>query len=67
MEGRIDMRQPDPLLPPLADYGLRLSNGQLGAVRAFQIEPIQPSGAAPSEYSLAELMDKCREGQGVAA
>lgn len=28
----------------------------------WQIEPIQPSGAVPSEYSFTELMDKCREG-----
>jgi hypothetical protein len=27
-----------------------------------QLEPIQPSGAAPSDYSFTELMDRCRAG-----
>lgn len=34
---------------------------------SHQLEPIQPSGAAPSEYSFTELMDRCRAGEGVSA
>jgi hypothetical protein len=34
---------------------------------ADQIEPIQPSGHCASDFSYQELMDKCREGQGVPA
>ena len=30
---------------------------------ADQLQPILPSGAAPSEYSLTELLDECRSGR----
>jgi hypothetical protein len=41
--------------------------GAMFAPLADQIEPIQPSGHCASDFSYQELMDKCREGQGVPA
>jgi hypothetical protein len=32
-----------------------------------QLEPIQPSGHRASDFSFHELMDKCRQGEGVEA
>lgn len=30
---------------------------------AHELEPIQPSGHRPSEYTFTELMDRCRAGE----
>lgn len=32
-----------------------------------QLEPIQPSGHRAGDYSLSDLLDRCRAGEGVAA
>lgn len=32
-----------------------------------QLEPIQPSGHRAGDYSLSELLDRCRAGEGVPA
>ena len=32
-----------------------------------QLEPIQPSGHRAGDYSLSELLDRCRAGEGVCA
>lgn len=43
----------------------------IGATRfspsSDQLEPIQPSGHRAGDYSLSELLDRCRAGEGVAA
>lgn len=37
------------------------------APRAEQLEPIVPEGERASDYSLCELLDRCKQGEGVTA
>jgi hypothetical protein len=44
-------------------WGERDSDGLGFAYADDQLEPIQPSGAAPSSYSYTELMDRLKAGE----
>lgn len=49
------------------EWGVETESGRFIACDSSDLEPILPSGHHASEFSYQELMDKCREGQGVAA
>lgn len=49
------------------EWGVETESGRFIACDSSDLEPILYDGAAPSKYSYTELMDKCREGEGVAA
>lgn len=51
------------------DYRVQV-DGDAGCpaqVLADQLEPIQPSGHRAGDYSLSELLDRCKAGEGVPA
>lgn len=48
-------------------WGNRSSDGTRFAYMDDQLEPIIPEGAAPSEYTYTELMDRLKAGEGVPA
>ena len=46
-------------------YWIGLSG--LYAQHTSQLEPVLPSGERASDYSLSELLDRCKQGEGVPA
>ena len=50
-----------------AAYRCDKSDGDYGWGPAYCYEPIQPSGHRAGDYSLGELLDRCRADEGVAA
>lgn len=42
------------------DSARKVPDGRLISWHEDNLQPILPSGAAPSEYSFAELLDECR-------
>jgi len=68
LAARIILAQPSMLLQEDADFGIQIEgSSESGAVREWQIEPIVPDGHRASDYSLAELLDRCNQGEGVLA
>ena len=48
--------------------GIRTGDsGRQLAYAPHELEPIQPSGHRAGDYSLSELLDRCRAGEGVPA
>lgn len=71
MEGRVTEVWED-FMPGEPGYGLDIcpiSHDGMGFVSlgGHQLEPIQPSGHRAGDYSLSDLLDRCRAGEGVAA
>ena len=66
-EGRIT--QVDATNHLLARLGFKIMIDSFPAVYSHpdELEPIQPSGHRAGDYSLSELLDRCRAGEGVAA
>lgn len=49
------------------DDGSIAPAGEDAWTRSECLEPIQPSGHRAGDYSLSDLLDRCRAGEGVAA
>lgn len=52
---------------PLTSQMVGIDRVEVTGLEGWQLEPIQPSGHRAGDYSLSELLDRCRAGEGVPA
>lgn len=64
-KGEINFR--NKVMTTNSDYLVDWSDGDDSFVLSSQIEPILPDGHRAGDYSLSELLDRCRAGEGVPA
>lgn len=64
-EGEINFR--NRVMTSNSDYLVDWNDGDDSFVLSSQLEPILPDGHRAGDYSLSELLDRCRAGEGVAA